>query len=167
MKFKIINFLLFQIGWFILILGAAWDKTFIAVLLGLVILAIHISMIDQKLNELKLLLIAGVIGFLFDGFIQYYQFIIYNSPGWSFPLTPIWIIMLWMIFAITLNHSLVWLKNRISLSVIFGAIGGPLAYLAGEKLGAIIITQQLSLVLLSIGWSLITPFLISIGKNNA
>jgi len=167
MKFKIINFLLFQIGWFILILGAAWDKTFIAVLLGLVILAIHISMIDQKINELKLLLIAGVIGFLFDGFIQYYQFIIYNSPGWSFPLTPIWIIMLWMIFAITLNHSLVWLKNRISLSVIFGAIGGPLAYLAGEKLGAIIITQQLSLVLLSIGWSLITPFLISIGKNNA
>ena len=167
MKFKIINFLLFQIGWFILILGAAWDKTFIAVLLGLVILAIHISMIDQKINELKLLLIAGVIGFLFDGFIQYYQFIIYNSPGWSFPLTPIWIIMLWMIFAITLNHSLVWLKNRISLSAIFGAIGGPLAYLAGEKLGAIIITQQLSLVLLSIGWSLITPFLISIGKNNA
>ena len=75
--------------------------------------------------------------------------------------------MLWMIFAITLNHSLVWLKNRISLSVIFGAIGGPLAYLAGEKLGAIIITQQLSLVLLSIGWALITPFLISIGKTNA
>jgi len=167
MKFKIINFILFQIGWFILILGAAWDKTFISVLLGLGIIAIHLLMIDQKLSELKLLFIAGLIGFLFDGFIQYYQFIIYNSPGWSFPLTPIWIIILWMIFAITLNHSLVWLKKRIILSSIFGAIGGPLAYLAGEKLGAIMITQQLSLVLLSIGWALITPLLMSIGKTNA
>ncbi|MDC0182594.1 DUF2878 domain-containing protein [Nitrosomonadales bacterium] len=167
MKFKIFNFILFQLGWFILILGAAMNETFTAVILSLSLLAVHLLIIDQKLNEIKLILIAGFIGFLFDGIIQYYKLIIYNSPGWEFPLTPIWIIILWMFFAITLNHSLVWLRNRMILSSIFGAIGGPLAYLAGEKLGAIIITQQLSLLLLSIGWALITPFLISIGKTNA
>ncbi|MAS00400.1 MAG: hypothetical protein CMH24_03450 [Nitrosomonadales bacterium] len=166
MKFKILNFILFQLGWFILILGAAWNETFTAVILSLSILALHLSIIDQKLSEIKLILIAGFIGFLFDGIIQYYNLIIYNSPGWEFPLTPIWIIILWMFFAITLNHSLVWLKNRLLLSSLFGAIGGPLAYIAGEKLGAITITQQFSLVLLSIGWALITPILLSIGKTN-
>ena len=73
MKFKILNFILFQLGWFILILGAAWNETFTAVILSLSILALHLSIIDQKLSEIKLILIAGFIGFLFDGIIQYCQ----------------------------------------------------------------------------------------------
>ena len=73
--------------------------------------------------------------------------------------------MLWMIFAITINHSLVWLKNRKTLTIFFGAIGGPLAYLAGEKLGAITIVDPLSIVLLSLGWATITPLLIWISKK--
>jgi len=165
MKFKLLNFFLFQLGWFALILGAAWNKTYLALLIGLIIIGFHLSIISNKLNELKLILAAGLIGFVFDGFLQYFQFIIYNSAVWAFPLTPIWIVMLWMIFAITINHSLVWLKNRKTLTIFFGAIGGPLAYLAGEKLGAITIVDPLSIVLLSLGWATITPLLIWISKK--
>ncbi|MEK9778156.1 MAG: DUF2878 domain-containing protein, partial [Methylophilaceae bacterium] len=83
----------------------------------------------------------------------------YFNPGWPFPLTPLWIVVMWLLFAMTLNHSLSWLKRRYVLSFVFGALGGPLAYVAGEKLGAVEITSDLSLVILAISWAMITPLL--------
>ena len=73
--------------------------------------------------------------------------------------------MLWMIFAMTLNHSLAWLSQKIYISIFFGAIGGPLAYVAGEKLGAITLLSNNSIITLSIGWALITPILIIIANK--
>jgi hypothetical protein len=51
-------------------------------------------------------------------------------------------------------------KNRIILSVLFGAVGGPLAYLAGESLGAITVTNPQTIIILAAGWAIITPMLI-------
>ena len=73
--------------------------------------------------------------------------------------------MLWMIFAMTLNHSLAWLSQKIYLSILFGALGGPLAYIAGEKLGAISLLSTNSIISLSIGWAVITPILLIIANK--
>jgi len=67
---------------------------------------------------------------------------------------------MWVIFAMTLNHSLKWMQGRLVLSVIFGLFGGPLAYIAGEKLGAISVASPIALYLLAAGWAIITPFLV-------
>ena len=91
--------------------------------------------------------------------------IIYNDPGVPYPLTPIWIVVLWVLFALTLNHSLSWLKGRVVLAAIFGALGGPLAYVAGEKLMAVTIVEPNTLLILAIGWAFITPLLISFGEK--
>ena len=91
--------------------------------------------------------------------------IIYNNPGVPYPFTPIWIVILWILFAITLNHSLAWLKGRTSLAMLFGLMGGPLVYLAGEKLLAVTIASPNTLIVLAIGWALITPLLISFGDK--
>ena len=60
----------------------------------------------------------------------------------------------------TLNHSLSWLKGRIIISSVFGFVGGPLAYIAAEKLGAITITSSQTIFILALGWAIITPTLI-------
>ena len=73
--------------------------------------------------------------------------------------------MLWMFFAMTLNHSLAWLRQKIYISILFGALGGPLAYIAGEKLGAITILSSNSIIILSIGWAFITPVLLIIANR--
>ena len=109
---------------------------------------------------------AAIAGFFFDGLIQYNNLILYNNPGWPYPLTPLWIIILWVMFAMTLNHSLSWLKGRVLLATLFGAIGGPLAYIAGEKLGAITISGSQTLFVLSIGWAFITPLLVYLSEKN-
>jgi hypothetical protein len=72
---------------------------------------------------------------------------------------------MWLLFAMTLNHSLSWLKGRYVLSFVFGALGGPLAYVAGEKLGAVEITSDLSLVILAISWAMITPLLMKYSER--
>ena len=159
MKANIINFSLFQIGWFAAILGAAHGYVYPGIFAALMILIIHIKLTKADQSELKLYAFTALIGFIFDGLMQFFNFIIYFNPGWPFPLTPLWIVVMWLLFAMTLNHSLSWLKRRYVLSFVFGALGGPLAYVAGEKLGAVEITSDLSLVILAISWAMITPLL--------
>ena len=165
MIFKIINFVLFQAAWFVCVLGASYNHTYLALTLSLIILLLHFAIIKNRMLELKLIIIAGLIGLLFDGALLNFDLIIYNDPGLPYPFTPIWIVMLWMIFAMTLNHSLAWLSQKIYVSVLFGAMGGPLAYIAGEKLGAITLLSTYSIITLSIGWALITPLLLLIANK--
>ena len=152
-------------GWFVCILGAAWNYTYIAIAISIGILFLHLYLTDKNANDIKLSAIAATFGLTFDGFMQFNNMIIYNNPGVPYPFTPIWIVILWILFAITLNHSLAWLKGRTSLAMLFGLMGGPLVYLAGEKLMAVTIASPNTLIVLAIGWALITPLLISFGEK--
>ena len=64
MTSKIINFILFQLVWFACILGAAINETHTAVTFSLLIILFHLYLAKDKKNELKILLIASIIGFL-------------------------------------------------------------------------------------------------------
>ena len=74
---------------------------------------------------------------------------------------PYWIVAMWALFATTVNLSLRWLKGRLWLALILGAIGGPLAYFAGYRFGAVTFLESTTaLILLSLGWALWTPLLV-------
>jgi hypothetical protein len=60
-------------------------------------------------------------------------------------------VSLWMAFATTLNHSLRWLASRPWVAALAGAIGGPLAYLAGAKLGALTLAAPTPALILIAG----------------
>tara|TARA_B100000795_G_scaffold146770_1_gene109996 strand:- start:32 stop:544 length:513 start_codon:yes stop_codon:yes gene_type:complete len=165
MTSKVINFIFFQLVWFICIIGAATNETHTAVAFSLLIVLFHIYLTKYKKNELKILLLASIIGFLFDGFLLKSELVLYADHGWSYSITPLWIIILWMGFAITLNSSLSWLKKKLNLSILFGAIGGPLAYLAGEKLGAVTLLTSDTLLVIATGWAIITPLLILVSNK--
>ncbi|MBA3696570.1 MAG: DUF2878 domain-containing protein [Methylotenera sp.] len=81
--------------------------------------------------------------------------------GWSTALVPAWILGLWLDFSTTLNVSLRWMHGRYLVAILFGAIGGPLAYIGAEKLGAVILHGNPSYIVLSLGWAVITPLLLS------
>jgi len=165
MTSKIINFIFFQLVWFVCIIGAAKNETHTAVAFSLLIVLFHFYLTKHKANELKILLLASIIGFLFDGFLLKSELVLYADHGWSYSITPLWIIILWMGFAITINSSLSWLKKKLNLSILFGAIGGPLAYLAGEKLGAVTLLTSDALIIISTGWAIITPLLIFVSNK--
>lgn len=158
---KAVNVILFQAAWFAAVLGAAKGMPWLGPLAMIPVLAIHLALLNNRWGELKLLLAAGVLGFLFDTAFVAGGIFIPLQHLFPRPFSPPWMISLWLNFAATLNVSTAWLRGRYFLAAAFGAIGGPLAYYSGAKLGA---TEALpttsGMLLLAIGWGVMTPLLV-------
>ena len=163
MKHKLINFILFQSIWFILILAAA-HESFYGLVIGFLLILVQYWHGKLMVPDLKLILTSTMIGFAHDTSLNYFKFIQYNIDFNAY-YSPVWIIELWISFALTLNHSLAWLGNKKLLQMIFGLIGGPLAYIAGEKLGAIYMINTMTLYVLALSWACITPLLFQFKKK--
>ncbi len=161
---KLINFGLFQLGWFIAIWGAANQKLLSSMIAVALILMIHLFQARYKKEAFMLILFLMVFGPLFDQCLLALGFIEYKSQ-FSQSIVPIWIVALWGLFASTLNVSLSWLKHYKLIAILFGLIGGPLAYIAAEKLDAIQLMTPYALIALALGWGLLTPLSLVAAKR--
>lgn len=161
----LINFMLFQVSWFACVLGAANSLPWLGVLVTLVVVCWHFFQAKHMQPEITLMLTVLVIGSLYDQALLSTGLIDYVSHGWSSAFVPVWILALWLAFASILNVSLRWMREKYLLGVIFGAVGGPLAYLGAEKLGAVTLHGVNALLALSIGWAVITPILLVLAKR--
>ena len=158
---KAVNVALFQAAWFAAVLGAARGMPWLGPLAMLPTLAVHLLLQEDRQAEVKLLLAAGVLGFIFDTAFVAGGVFTPLQHLFPRPLSPPWMVCLWLNFAATLNVSMAWLRGRYLLALLFGAIGGPLAYYSGARLGA---TEALpttaGMLLLAIGWGAMTPLLV-------
>jgi len=84
------------------------------------------------------------------------------APGALFG--PIWIVALWMAFATSVDVSLRWLRQRPMLGAAFGAVGGNLAYQAGQKLGAVSFSPMdpHAALALALVWGVAIPVLVQV-----
>jgi hypothetical protein len=90
----------------------------------------------------------------------------YKAGLFSSYLAPYWIITMWMLFATTLNVSMRWLRGKPRLAALFGLIGGPVTYFAGEELGGIVLLNPIAASLaLAIGWAIIMPVLMRLSES--
>jgi Protein of unknown function (DUF2878) len=154
------NFFAFQLGWFACVLGGAWHYPFAGAAVALAILAWHLSTALDRSDELKLILCAGAIGWLFDTALLQTGWVSFNDGALHPGTAPIWMVTLWMLFASTFNVSMSWIKSKLILAALLGAAGGPIAYLGGAGLGAMQFhDQQPALIALAIGWATATPLL--------
>ncbi len=155
-----INFVLYQLGWAGTALFAAKGQGVLAALVCGVVLALHlgISARHSLSRELRLALFAIGVGALWESFLQLFGLVSYQASNGVF--APLWIILMWPLFTSTLNYSLAWLNGKPIWSVLLGGIGGPAAFLAGDRLGAIELQQgALSVAVLALGWALLFPFM--------
>lgn len=165
MPYTLINFLLFQVGWFSGVLGAAWNLALYGSLTMLMILISHLFVSRNFVGEILLILFAVVLGTLWDSWLLMQGWLTFNNGMWHAYLAPHWIILLWALFATTINHSLGWLKQRYLLAGALGAIAGPAAYYAGARLGAVeLLHPEAALLALSVGWAAWTPLLVYVAS---
>ena len=165
----LINFAAFQVGWFSSVLGAANQMPWLGPLALLLVLAIHLRISSRPTAELLLVLSCGLVGLFFDSLLVAFGWVAYPSGQFSAYLAPYWIVTMWMLFGTTLNISMGWLKGRPLLAAVFGAVGGPLSYIAGQKLGGIVLVDYaVAVTMLAIGWAVFMPLLLVIAdKLNA
>ena len=164
--FALINVAAFQVGWFSSVLGGANNLPWVGPLVVLAVVAFHIRSAKRPSSELLLILCCAVIGGIFDSILVANNWVSYFSGFVGANLAPYWIITMWALFATTLNVSLRWLRKMPLVAVAFGAVGGPLTYLAGQKLGGIVLVDSFAaLVALAIGWGVMMPLLMKLAES--
>ena len=162
----ILNFALFQAGWFACVLSGAAGQPFIGALIAVAVIALHLWRANRPALEIKLLLSAMVVGAVWDSLLAWSNLLDYTSGQLLTDTAPYWIIALWGLFATTLNVSLRWLHGRYAMAAVFGLVGGPLAYYGGASLGALDMQNiKTALLALGLGWAIITPVLMHIGRH--
>jgi len=158
----IFNLILFQVGWFACVLGGAYNLVIPGCMLASAIIVFHLYQATNTQRELRLLSVALIIGVLYESIVTNTELAHYIHGQPVDQIAPIWIILMWPLFATTLNLSMRWLKTIPSwLVAVIGALFAPFAYYAGNKLGAVVYDDLLlSMTVIAIGWALLLPVLV-------
>lgn len=138
------NILAFQAGWFACVLGAAAGRPALGSAIALVVVTVHVATAPHPPRELLLVAAAAVVGLVADTALLQLGVLSFPTGTLIEGVTPYWMLALWMVFATTLNVSLGWLRDRPLLAMSMGVIAGPLAYLAGARLGALVIVSPMA-----------------------
>jgi len=152
----LVNYTLYQIGWFACVLGGASHRPWTGCLIALTLLGVHLTRSLERSIEVRLMALATAVGAIVE-MVQIatdtYRF---TSGTVIDALPPAWLLTMWAQFATTFRHSLGTVISRPPQAALLGAIGGPIAFLAGERLGAVTLLEPLmhGLLRLSISWAL-------------
>lgn len=162
----IANFVLFQLGWFAAVLGGAHSLPWAGTAVALTIVVFHLASAPRPRAELALIGIATAVGAAWDSLLVATGWLVFASGTLIAGTAPVWIVAMYALFATTLNASLNWLKGRYLMAALFGAIGGPLAYYAGAKLGGVSFPDPLTaMTALALGWGALMPLLTVLARR--
>jgi len=150
-QFYWVSFIWFQAVWFLAV--AYTDQ---AIYLLLLSLCMHFLVSPTRASDFLNLLVISLIGISGDTLLTYLGIFTFSEHYFI----PVWLILLWAHFAVTLNHGLSWLERLpVYARIVFGAVFGTLSYYAGYKIGAVNLHSNLllSLFSLSVIWAALLP----------
>ncbi|GMV29740.1 MAG: hypothetical protein AMXMBFR59_18650 [Rhodanobacteraceae bacterium] len=160
-----LNLVGYQLVWFAAVLGAARGHAEWGLLAGLMFIVAHLMTSAVRRADAALAVSAVALGFVLDGCLSWLGLVEYRAA--TSPWPPLWLLAIWASFGLTLNHSFALSQRHLGLTAAVGAIGGPLAYLAAERLGAV----QLALpawhgvLALALAWGLVLPLLAGLARG--
>ena len=120
----------------------------------------HCSVSNDWQSDLILAAFLSVIGFAADTALLHAGVLSYATPVPWIQAAPVWIVVLWAGFALTLNHSMGFLHGRPMWAAVFGLLGGPLAYWVADNVwDAATLSSNTAYALIALGvvWAILTP----------
>jgi hypothetical protein len=165
-----INFIGYQLAWFVVVKSAGEGWPWLGVLAAAAFIASQLALSRRRVLDLRLMAVALVLGLVIDGglalsgWVQYAHARLTVPPGGA----PVWILVLWMAFSLTLPRSLGWLQGRPMLGMLLGAAGGPLAYVGASRgWGAVEfpLPSYRGFMGLALGWGAAIPTLLNVMRR--
>ena len=156
--FNALNGLIYSFGWVFCILCGASHLTLPPLIFTLIAVIAQLYFLykqDQKVYYADLLvLLYGVsFGYFMEIALISNGIVTYATENRFFALFPPgWIWSLYFLFSLTFNHSLKFLHAYRVLPFLFGALGGPISYLVGQRLGAVTLSSDAALLFLGALW---------------
>lgn len=162
-RLRLWNVISTDVGWFACILVAAGDIHWLGLLTVPILFAIHLAFFRK--HPIRSVLITAAItmaiGFVVDTGLICIGAVEPNRRLMPAPLTPIWDVLIWANFSLSLNTSLHFLQRRPVWAAVFGAVLGPAAYLGASQLGALQIGSPVvgSMLWIAAAWLGVMPAL--------
>ena len=160
----LIEFIANQAGWFACILLAAAGHALWALLAAVPVCLLHLGLSSRPRAVSRLILGATVAGWILDSLVASTGLVVYQPAAVALgplALAPAWIAGLWAMFATLLECPLAWLARRRLLALGLGAVGGPLAWYGGVRLGAGVVNGVPGYGLIALEWAVATPVLVA------
>lgn len=157
----------YQAVWFVAVMGAGRGLAWPGVAGALLFMAWRFGVSKARTLEGRLVGIALAVGLLFDAVLVWTRVASYAAP-WPWPEAPAWLTALWMAFALTIVPLFGYLHARPWLAALFGAVGGPIAYLGaarGWQAVEFARPEWRALALLAIEWGVAMPLLCSMARH--
>jgi hypothetical protein len=162
---RLLSFAAFYACWFACIDGAARGLPWLGPLAVAVYVAVYLRTIPSaaaRSRQAWLLALAGGAGYTADSVLVLSGVLRFPAQavlGWP---STIWMVALWVLQAAVLGGAMSWLRDRFVLAAALGAVGGPLAYLAGERMGAAVLgpTRTAAVTAIAALWTVAMPVLV-------
>jgi hypothetical protein len=160
----------YQLVWFCTVIAAAHGSLLPGILAFAAFCGWQLAISRDRGADLKLLGSSILLGVLIDGSLALAGWTAYATPAPSLPPggAPVWILCLWASFAMTLNETLIYLQRHLWVAAIFGAVGGPLAYLGAARAWhavAFAAPASRGIAALSFAWGIALPALAALARH--
>jgi len=126
------NALRFEAGWLLCVLGGSW----VAALAGGGLLAWHLWRYRFP-GEWRFIAGFALLGLAIDGSLHLLGGFDFGDQRLVLGLLPLWLWMLWPLFATLVYHSLAWLWRYPLFAALCGGVSGPLSYYGGAILAGV------------------------------
>jgi hypothetical protein len=156
------NVAAFYVAWFAAVWAASKGWAPEATLASLAVVALHMLISTDKRHDWAVIALAAITGIIVETVMVQSGLAVYKAaepfPGFA----PAWLVTMWMAFATLFNVSLNWMKSRLWLAILFAAIGGPVSYYAGMKMGGMTMAEPLwiTLSIIAVIWAIAFPLLL-------
>jgi hypothetical protein len=151
----------FNAVWFSSVLGAAHGMPWLGPAMFAPFCLITLLRGGKAGADLSAMAVCSITGLLLDSSYLWTGLVSYASPWPSVHVLPVWLLVMWLNFALTMNHSLGWLGSRPWLAAAFGSFGGATSYFAGARLGALNFeaSPALAISVIAVAWGIALPLL--------
>ncbi len=153
---KIYNALSFNVIW---LTSVFYGNALIFV--SIFLLLVHFLLVDNLQYEFRTVGVIATCGIAVDSLLTLFGVYSFDVSQVSFLGLPLWLIVLWLGFSVTINHSFSFVSKSLLFQLIMGFILLPLNYFYGYKLNAVNFNYSVihTLSILAIVWGVSVPLL--------
>lgn len=151
----------FQAVWFACALGAAQGLNWPGVAAAALFLLVTLAGRGWSRPLVVAVLASGAFGAVGESLLSATGLLLHAADPAMPGVAPAWIIALWLAFGATVPAMQALLGSGLRRAALVGAVAGPLAYVAGARLGALQFPAGLWPAVAAIGliWALALPLL--------
>ena len=131
-----LNFLWYQLFWWVIIGSVSWGYLWHGMMLGLVLIGVHLFFSSQRRVDLWWMVVSFIVGCCLESLLLWWGCYRFSDRIVVHGFLPAWLCLLWLGFGCTFSYSMAWIKQPL-LAVLGFSVGGLLVYLGVDRLGII------------------------------